>query len=75
MTLESIAWRGVHIEVPDTNRTVLVYGPQLELDDSGELDADKHVWLGWYERGEWFDVSALPLAGVTDWAEMPTGAE
>lgn len=75
MTLESIAWRGVHIEVPDTNRTVLVYGPQLKLDDPGRDGPDMHVWLGWYESGEWFDVSALTLAGVTDWAEMPTGAE
>ena len=69
--VEEIFWIPVEDELPDTDRTVLVFGGELET-----------VWLGWYERakegaelGVWRDVSADVIAGITHWAEVPEGPE
>jgi len=78
VTLESIAWRGVHVELPDTIRTVLVYGPQLEADDEvHDDDQGGHVWLGYFNAGdrEWYDTSNAPLEHITHWADLPKGAD
>lgn len=68
MTLEQIAWRGVHVELPGSDRTVLLHMPQ----------ADAPVWLGWYDAKErgWRLVDAtLAPAEVAYWAELPKGAD
>jgi hypothetical protein len=78
VTLESIAWRGVHVELPGADQVVLVYGPELDLvevsRENGEVNLGR-VWLGYHnvELG-WVSVDGCDLPAVTHWAEMPTGA-
>lgn len=81
MTLEQIQWRGTHVELPNTARSVLIYGPELAVANAGERHDDPlrvgATWLGWYEPAEreWYSVDAVALGGrVVAWAEMPTGA-
>jgi hypothetical protein len=81
MTIESIIWRNVESELPDKIRTVLVYGPSLDLPefDIREPDKRKHVWMAWYSRtaAVWTFVDALQAdpGVITHWAELPTGAD
>ena len=64
---ETIAWRDVDVELPDTDTTVLVFSPE----------ADDPVWFGYYDASDeplWRDVSgAQYLTTVTHWAPMPVG--
>jgi Protein of unknown function (DUF551) len=68
--VEEIFWISVEDELPDTDRTVMVFGGELES-----------TWLGWYEcakdaeRGVWRDVSADVITNITHWAEVPQGPE
>lgn len=64
---ETILWRPVDSGLPDAEKNVLLFAEELGtfegflhgLDDSGAPD--------------WRDVTALPVKGVTEWAEMPAG--
>lgn len=63
---ETVRWHAVTMELPDTNRTVLVRSKHL---------GDVPVFLGWYQEGSWFGVDATEYTkgGVIAWAEIPRG--
>ena len=62
---ECITWHEVAEQLPDTERTVLVYAP----------DFDEPVWLGWYDGVYWFGVDGVEFEDgtVKRWAELPSG--
>jgi len=61
---ELIDWHDVAQQLPDADITVLICTP----------DSDEPVWLGWFDEGEWFEVSGVAIAGVVRWAHLPAGA-
>lgn len=73
MTLESIAWRGTHVELPPAGDAVLVYGPLLIGPAVGGRAS--RVWMGRLFDGAWVSLSGVTLPNVTHWAELPTGAD
>lgn len=62
---ETLTWVSVSTRdsLPDSDTTVMTFGPQHEP-----------VWLGWYDSAheQWRDVGAEVIE-VTYWAEMPEG--
>jgi hypothetical protein len=74
VTLESIAWRGTHIELPKNRDIVLVYGPQLRCLNDGPIT------FAWWDAHaqQWRDARGAnwpALDRVTHWSELPTGAD
>lgn len=73
MTIEPLPWRPTHIEMPRGSRVVIVYGPTLVGIDG------THIAFAWHDGTRWHDVRGPSFDGdwlerVTDWAELPTGA-
>lgn len=67
MTTEVITWRETAAGLPDAETNVLLYAEHagtLEGFLDGEDDAGAPIWR---------DVTALQVAGVTHWADMPAG--
>jgi hypothetical protein len=62
----SITWKAVRVEVPDTDRTVLIFYPE---------DEEEPVGLGWYDAEDecFYSVDGFRLGMVTWWADKPAG--
>lgn len=60
---ELITWHLITDALPDDECTVLIHSPRC----------DPPVWLGFLSAEQWFSVDAMPLRGVTHWADIPDG--
>jgi len=56
-----VDWKKVADQMPDSDETVLVYGPTLDPD----------VWLGYHDGECWRDVAGEKLEPVLAWAPLP----
>ena len=67
-TLETVVWRGVHVEIPHNGQRVLVYMPKA---------AAWRVTIADYSLGSWCELGGRMLDGalVTYWGDLPTGAD
>ena len=59
---ETIEWKSVEDELPDSDITVLVYSAN-----------DLSVWLGYYDEDLFISVGGEIAPHVTHWADMPFG--
>lgn len=67
MTTEAITWREAAAGLPDAETNVLCFAEHAGTFEGfldGEDDAGAPIWR---------DVTAMPVAGVTHWADMPAG--
>ena len=56
-----IHWKLAAIEMPDSDLTVLIYGPTI----------DPEVWLGYHDGETWLDIEGRKMEPVIAWAELP----
>lgn len=64
MTTETITWIPIGEGPPDADTTVLISFDERHAEPT---------FAGFYDGAGWFDVTGMPVEGVTGWADMPAG--